>query len=70
MQFGAFLIPSHLPEWSISEGQALDLEELERLDSFGFHEAWIGEHFTSSWEPCPSPDLLIAQGLQRTTNIR
>ena len=41
-----------------------------RLDSFGFGEAWIGEHFTSSWEPCPAPDLLIAQALQRTTSIR
>ena len=48
----------------------VDLEELERLDSFGFEEAWIGEHFTSQWEPCPAPDLLIAQGLQRTTHIR
>ena len=70
MRLGAFLMPSHPPERTINEGQALDLEELERLDSFGFQEAWIGEHFTSSWEPCPAPDLLIAQGLQRTTNIR
>ena len=70
MKLGAFLMPSHPPERSVGEGQALDLEELERLDSFGFHEAWIGEHFTSVWEPCPAPDLLIAQGLQRTENIR
>ncbi len=70
MKLGAFLMPSHPPERSLSEGQALDVEELERLDSFGFQEAWIGEHFTSSWEPCPAPDLLIAQALQRTTNIR
>ena len=70
MRLGAFLMPSHPPERSIREGQALDLKELERLDSFGFEEAWIGEHFTSKWEPCPAPDLLIAQGLQRTRNIR
>ena len=70
MRLGAFLMPSHPPERSISQGQALDLEELERLDSFGFEEAWIGEHFTSQWEPCPAPDLLIAQALMRTKNIR
>ncbi len=70
MKLGAFLMPSHPPERSIGEGQALDLEELQRLDSFGFEEAWIGEHFTSAWEPCPAPDLLIAQALQRTRRIR
>ena len=70
MKLGAFLMPSHPPERSVSEGQTLDLEELERLDSFGFEEAWIGEHFTSAWEPCPAPDLLIAQALQRTKRIR
>ncbi len=70
MKLGAFLMPSHPPERSIGDGQALDLKELERLDFFGFEEAWIGEHFTSTWEPCPAPDLLIAQALTRTTNIR
>ncbi len=70
MKLGAFLMPSHPPERSIAEGQALDLDELARLDSFGFDEAWIGEHFTSAWEPCPAPDLLIAQALARTETIR
>jgi hypothetical protein len=36
----------------------------------GFEEAWIGEHFTAAWEPCPAPDLLIAQALLRTKRIR
>ena len=70
MNLGAFLMPSHPPERTIGEGQALDLEELARLDSFGFSEAWIGEHFTSAWEPCPAPDLLIAQALQSTKTMR
>jgi alkanesulfonate monooxygenase SsuD/methylene tetrahydromethanopterin reductase-like flavin-dependent oxidoreductase (luciferase family) len=30
----------------------------------------IGEHFTAAWEPCPAPDLLIAQALQKTKRIR
>ena len=67
---GSLLMPSHPPERTIGEGQRWDLEELERLDRLGFGEAWIGEHFTAPWEPCPAPDLLIAQALLRTTRIK
>jgi len=70
MQFGAFLMPTHAPETPMADGQAWDLEELERLDRLGFEEAWVGEHFTAAWEPCPAPDLLIAQALPRTRRIR
>ena len=70
MNFGAFLMPTHPPERSIRDGQLWDLDELERLDALGFEEAWIGEHFTANWEPCPAPDLLIAQALARTKQIR
>jgi alkanesulfonate monooxygenase SsuD/methylene tetrahydromethanopterin reductase-like flavin-dependent oxidoreductase (luciferase family) len=70
MKFGALLMPSHPPERSIRDGQRRDLNDLERLDALGFEEAWIGEHFTAAWEPCPAPDLLIAQALLRTKRIR
>ncbi len=70
MKLGALLMPSHPPECSIRDGQRRDIEELQRLDRFGFEEAWIGEHFTAAWEPCPAPDLLIAQALLHTKNIR
>ena len=70
MKLGALLMPSHPPERITHEGQAWDLEELQRLDLLGFDEAWIGEHFTSAWEPCPAPDLLIAQALTCTKRIR
>ena len=70
MKLGALLMPSHPPERSIRDGQRWDLNDLERLDALGFEEAWIGEHFTAAWEPCPAPDLLIAQALLRTKRIR
>jgi alkanesulfonate monooxygenase SsuD/methylene tetrahydromethanopterin reductase-like flavin-dependent oxidoreductase (luciferase family) len=70
MKLGALLMPSHPPERSIRDGQRWDLQDLERLDALGFEEAWIGEHFTAAWEPCPAPDLLIAQALLRTKRIR
>ena len=40
------------------------------LDELGFTEAWIGEHHTAPWEPHPAPDLLVAQALMQTKNIR
>jgi alkanesulfonate monooxygenase SsuD/methylene tetrahydromethanopterin reductase-like flavin-dependent oxidoreductase (luciferase family) len=70
MKFGALLMPSHPPERSVRDGQLWDLHDLDRLDALGFEEAWIGEHFTAAWEPCPAPDLLIAQALLRTRHIR
>jgi alkanesulfonate monooxygenase SsuD/methylene tetrahydromethanopterin reductase-like flavin-dependent oxidoreductase (luciferase family) len=69
MKFGALLMPSHPPERTPRDAQRWDLEEIERLDALGFEEAWIGEHFTSAWEPCPAPDLLIAQALLCTKRI-
>jgi alkanesulfonate monooxygenase SsuD/methylene tetrahydromethanopterin reductase-like flavin-dependent oxidoreductase (luciferase family) len=69
LKLGALLMPSHPPERPVLEGHRWDLEELQRLDRLGFEEAWIGEHFTAVWEPCPAPDLLIAQALQRTERI-
>jgi alkanesulfonate monooxygenase SsuD/methylene tetrahydromethanopterin reductase-like flavin-dependent oxidoreductase (luciferase family) len=70
MHLGAFVMPSHPPERSVYDGLQWDLENLALLDRMGFEEAWIGEHYTAPWEPCPSPDLLIAQALQRTEHIK
>jgi alkanesulfonate monooxygenase SsuD/methylene tetrahydromethanopterin reductase-like flavin-dependent oxidoreductase (luciferase family) len=70
MKLGAFVMPSHPPERGLYEGYQWDLEHLALLDRMGFHEAWIGEHFTAPWEPNPAPDLLIAQALQRTERIK
>jgi alkanesulfonate monooxygenase SsuD/methylene tetrahydromethanopterin reductase-like flavin-dependent oxidoreductase (luciferase family) len=69
LKLGAFLMPSHPPERSLRDGIAFDLATLRLLDRLGFDEAWIGEHFTAPWEPCPAPDLLIAQALAQTQRI-
>jgi alkanesulfonate monooxygenase SsuD/methylene tetrahydromethanopterin reductase-like flavin-dependent oxidoreductase (luciferase family) len=64
-----FLMPSHPPERPLADAYRWDLQVLEWADRLGFHEAWIGEHFTAPWEPVPAPDLLIAQALTRTEKI-
>ena len=69
MKYGLFMMPSHPPEREIFKAHQWDLDCLSLADDLGFSEAWIGEHFTSPWEPIPAPDLMIAQALQRTKNI-
>jgi alkanesulfonate monooxygenase SsuD/methylene tetrahydromethanopterin reductase-like flavin-dependent oxidoreductase (luciferase family) len=39
-------------------------------DELGFAEYWMGEHFTEPWEPVPAPDLVIAQAINQTTNVK
>ena len=70
MQYGLFTMPSHPPERDLLEGHRWDLQTLRWADALGFVEAWIGEHHTAPWEPHPSPDLLIAQALMETRQIR
>lgn len=70
MDFGFFTMPSHPPECSLRDGHEWDLQVIRWADEFGLTEGWIGEHHTAPWEPHPSPDLLIAQALRETKNIR
>lgn len=63
-------MPSHPPERNPYDAQQYDLDVLSLGDELGFIEAWIGEHFTAIWEPVPAPDILIAQALLRTKNIK
>ena len=70
MKYGLFMMPSHPPERNIYDAHQWDLEYLALCDELGFDEAWIGEHFTSPWEPIPAPDLLIAQALMKTKRIK
>lgn len=70
MKAGVFMMPSHPPERSFYEGHCWDLDQLALCDQLGFHEAWVGEHFTAPWEPNPAPDLLLAQAILRTKNIK
>ena len=70
MELGYFTMPSHPPERPLRDGHEWDLQVLRWLDELGYAECWIGEHHTAPWEPHPAPDLLIAQALLQTKNIR
>ena len=70
MELGYFTMPSHPPERPLKDGHEWDLRVIRWLDELGYKECWIGEHHTAPWEPHPSPDLLVAQALLQTKNIR
>ena len=70
MEIGLFTMPSHPPERSLFDGQQWDLQVLRWADELGYKEAWIGEHHAAEWEPHPAPDLLVAQALLQTKQIR
>jgi alkanesulfonate monooxygenase SsuD/methylene tetrahydromethanopterin reductase-like flavin-dependent oxidoreductase (luciferase family) len=70
MDTGLFLFPAHPRGVDLLEATQWDLQVIRWADELGYSEAWIGEHFTNTWEPIPSPDLIIAQALLQTSTIR
>jgi alkanesulfonate monooxygenase SsuD/methylene tetrahydromethanopterin reductase-like flavin-dependent oxidoreductase (luciferase family) len=57
------------PIRTLYESWERDLPLLQLADRLGYHEAWIGEHITETWENAPVPELLIAQALKMTRQI-
>ena len=69
MDFGLFMMPLHPPRRSFADSYDRDITLLVQADQLGYHEAWIGEHITETWENAPVPELLIANALARTERI-
>src|SRR4029450_2971 len=70
MQFGLFMMPLHPPHRPYADGYQRDVDQIVLADRLGFREAGIGEHLTEGWEEAAEPDLLIAQALALTKQIR
>jgi alkanesulfonate monooxygenase SsuD/methylene tetrahydromethanopterin reductase-like flavin-dependent oxidoreductase (luciferase family) len=70
MRFGLFMMPLHPPHRPLADGYQRDVEQIVLADWLGFREAWVGEHLTERWENAPAPDLLLAQALALTRDIR
>jgi alkanesulfonate monooxygenase SsuD/methylene tetrahydromethanopterin reductase-like flavin-dependent oxidoreductase (luciferase family) len=70
MKLGLFSMPCHPPHRKHVETYDEDLELLVLADRLGYDEAWLGEHFTSTWENIPAPDLVLAQAFAQTENIK
>ena len=69
MRLGMFMMPVHPPARSFTETLAEDEEKALYADKLGFDELWLGEHFSASSEPIPSPLMFMASLLPRTKNL-
>lgn len=69
MEFGLFMMPLH-PARPVADVYEEDLRKLVLADKLGFHEAWVGQHFTATTEPVVSPLMLMAAALAQTKSIK
>jgi alkanesulfonate monooxygenase SsuD/methylene tetrahydromethanopterin reductase-like flavin-dependent oxidoreductase (luciferase family) len=64
-----FMMPVHPPDRSFWSTLDEDTEKSLLADQLGFDELWLGEHFSASTEPIPSPLMFFSNLLQRTKNV-
>ena len=69
MRLGIFMMPVHPPTRSFTDTLAEDEEKGLYADQLGFDEMWLGEHFTATTEPIPSPLMFFASLAPRTKNL-
>ena len=69
MRLGMFMMPVHPPARSFTDTLAEDEEKALYADRLGFEELWLGEHFSASSEPIPSPLMFMASLVPRTKNL-
>jgi alkanesulfonate monooxygenase SsuD/methylene tetrahydromethanopterin reductase-like flavin-dependent oxidoreductase (luciferase family) len=69
MRLGMFMMPVHPPTRAFADTLAEDEEKSLYADKLGFDEMWLGEHFSATTEPIPSPLMFLASLLPRTKNL-
>jgi alkanesulfonate monooxygenase SsuD/methylene tetrahydromethanopterin reductase-like flavin-dependent oxidoreductase (luciferase family) len=69
MRLGLFMMPVHPPDRFFADVLDEDLEKSLLADRLGFDELWLGEHFSATSEPIPSPLMFMASLLPRTRNL-
>ena len=60
MRLGMFMMPVHPPDRSFWSTLEEDTEKSLLADRLGFDELWLGEHFSATTEPIPSPLMFFA----------
>ncbi len=69
MRLGLFMMPVHPPDRTFWGTLDEDTEKSLLADQLGFDELWLGEHFSATTEPIPSPLMFFAGLVNRTKNI-
>jgi alkanesulfonate monooxygenase SsuD/methylene tetrahydromethanopterin reductase-like flavin-dependent oxidoreductase (luciferase family) len=70
MRLGLFMMPVHPPHRTFTATLEEDAEKSLYADQLGFEELWMGEHFSATTEPIPSPLMFMAGLVPRTRNLR
>ena len=60
MRLGLFMMPVHPADRAFADTLAEDEEKSLYADALGFDELWLGEHFSATTEPIPSPLMFMA----------
>jgi hypothetical protein len=69
MRLGMFMMPVHPPDRTFFSTLEEDSEKSVLADRLGFDEVWLGEHFSATTEPIPSPLMFFAGLLERAKRI-
>src|SRR5882757_1370315 len=69
MRLGMFMMPVHPPGRSLSETLAEDTAKSLLADTLSYDELWMGEHFSATTEPFPSPLMFLAGLVPQTKNL-
>jgi alkanesulfonate monooxygenase SsuD/methylene tetrahydromethanopterin reductase-like flavin-dependent oxidoreductase (luciferase family) len=70
MRLGMFMMPIHPPDRVFADTLAEDTEKSLLAEKLGFDELWMGEHFSATTEPIPSPLMFLANLVERTKHLR
>src|ERR1043166_3750279 len=70
MRLGMFMMPVHPPGRSLSATLAEDTAKSLLADQLGYDELWMGEHFSATTEPFPSPLMFLANLITQTKSIQ
>jgi alkanesulfonate monooxygenase SsuD/methylene tetrahydromethanopterin reductase-like flavin-dependent oxidoreductase (luciferase family) len=65
-----FMMPVHPPGREMWSTLVEDTEKSILADQLGFDELWMGEHFTATTEPFPSPLIFLAGLVHQTKRLR
>jgi len=70
MRLGLFMMPLHPPGPPMHQYIDQDTRKSLLLEQLGYDELWIGEHFSATSEPYPSPLMFMANLISQTKNIK
>src|SRR5215475_4394793 len=69
MRLGLFMMPLHPPTRTLGAFLEETTEKALLAERLGFDEVWLGEHFSATSEPIPSPLMLMASLIRETQRI-